>query len=289
MRAALIVNPGASRVTPALVAAVEAELRPRETLYTERPGHGAELAREACRGCERLYVFSGDGGFNEVVNGVDGRVAVGFLPGGATSVLPRALGLPRDALACARRLARSQRIRRISLGRANGRRFAFAAGVGLVAEVVRAVNERGRRGGRRRGDLAYLSALFRLLAARGGAAEPAMTVRGRRVAFAAVANGDPYSYFGPLAVRAAPGARFELGLDLVAPARLGLTDLPSLACSLVVRPTHPRWPRFLYVHDADEIRLECDRAAALQVDGEDLGDVREACFEAEREALRVIV
>ena len=44
----------------------------------------------------------------------------------------------------------------------------------------------------------------------------------------------------------------------------------------------------LYVHDADELRIVCDAPLPLQVDGEDLGDVGEAHFEAERDALQVL-
>ena len=65
--ATLIVNPWASGVTPELVAAVERELAadgPLETLLTTRAGHATELAAEASEGSERIYVFSGDGGFN---------------------------------------------------------------------------------------------------------------------------------------------------------------------------------------------------------------------------------
>jgi diacylglycerol kinase family enzyme len=43
------------------------------------------------------------------------------------------------------------------------------------------------------------------------------------------------------------------------------------------------------VHDADELTVRADRPVPLQVDGEDLGDVEEAQFEAERSALRVLV
>jgi diacylglycerol kinase family enzyme len=43
------------------------------------------------------------------------------------------------------------------------------------------------------------------------------------------------------------------------------------------------------VHDADELVVRADRPMPLQVDGEDLGDVEEAHFEAERSALRVLV
>src|SRR6478752_232830 len=81
-----------------------------------------------------VVVFSGDGGFNEAVNGLESDMPIGFLPGGGTSVLSRALGLPRDAVAAAQQVAQALaagRPRRISLGRVNGRRFTFGAGVGL--------------------------------------------------------------------------------------------------------------------------------------------------------------
>jgi diacylglycerol kinase family enzyme len=290
VRAALIVNPAATRVTPELTAAVARELRPVETLVADRRGAAAGLAEAASRAFDRIYVYGGDGGLNEVVNGLAADVPVGVLPGGATSVAARALGLPRDPLACARRLARSTRLRRISLGRVNGRRFVFAAGIGLDAEIVRAVDRLGRRRGRRRGDLAYVWMLGRAFAERGGRLEPRMTVAGaRRAALVAVANCDPYSYFGPRPVHVAPEARFELGVDVVAPERLHAGQLPALAYSLLVRPRHTGWTEVLHVHDADEVRVECDAPTAVQADGEDLGDAVEAVFEAERGALSVIV
>ena len=124
-RALLIVNPYASRVTEAGIERVVGVLGEVDVRRTERPGHATELAREA--DVEAIYVFSGDGGFNEVLNGADGRTPLGFVPGGGASVLPRALGLPRDPEAAARRLLEG-RTRRIGLGRVNGRRFGFAVG-----------------------------------------------------------------------------------------------------------------------------------------------------------------
>ena len=289
MSAALIVNPAATRVTPELIAAVERELAPVETLVAERPGAAAELAAAASRSYDRLYVYAGDGGLNEAVNGLAADVPVGVLAGGASSVAARALGLPRDPVAGARRLAGSTRVRRISLGRVNDRRFVFAAGVGLDAEIVRAVDRLGRRSGRRRGDLAYLWTLARTLAAHGGRLEPRMTVAGRRVVFAAAANCDPYSYFGPLPVRLAPDARFELGVDVFAPERVHTGRLPALAFSLLVQPRHKSWKDIVLLHDADEVRVECDAPTPVQADGEDLGDAVEAVFLAERDALSVIV
>src|SRR5580765_5586358 len=161
MQVVLVVNPFATRVSDARLAAVEAELRRVADLTvvkTRHPRHATELVSEACSGgCEAVIVFSGDGGFNEALNGLDVDVPIGFLPGGGTSVLPRALGLPADPVAAARRLADAiehGRTRRITLGRVNGRRFAFNAGLGLDAEAVRRVDEMGRReDGKRPGDL----------------------------------------------------------------------------------------------------------------------------------------
>ena len=293
--AALIVNPNATRVTPELAVAVERELAAAgghvETFLTEGPRHGAELAAEAAAEFERIYVLGGDGAFNEVVNGIeDADVALGFLPGGGTSVLPRALGLPRDPVACARLIARSRRERRISLGRVNGRRFTFSAGVGLDAELVRLVDSLGRRDGRRPGDVAFARTLLTLLAKRFGRLPPAMTVLGReRVAFALVANCDPYTYAGRFAIHAAPEARFELGLDVVAPRAVGPLQLPRVAAWAARGRGQASSPRVLYLHDVDEVEIECDVPTPLQADGEDLGDVVTARFEAERDALRVLV
>ena len=293
MGAVLIVNPQASGVTPELTHAVERELAaagPLETVLTERPMHAAELAENLSSVAERIYVFAGDGGYNEVVNGITAKVRVGFIPGGSTSVLPRALGLPREPVACARLLAGTAVERRISLGRVNGRRFTFGAGVGLDAELVRRVDALGRASGRRAGDLAFARTLLGLFAERRGRFDPTMEVLGvGRVAFALIANCDPYSYVGRVPLHVAPKARFELGLDLVAPRRLRGRLMPEVGRWLFAGKGQERSPRVLYVHDADEVRIICDGPTPLQVDGEDLGDVTEAHFEAERDALNVLV
>jgi len=48
-------------------------------------------------------------------------------------------------------------------------------------------------------------------------------------------------------------------------------------------------PDLLYAHDVDRIEVVCDRPLPLQADGEDLGDVETAVFEAERGAANVLV
>lgn len=285
----LIVNPFASGVTKRLVEEVAAALGGPRIATTRRRGHATELARELGPGADAVYVFSGDGGFNEVLNGADGETPLGFVPGGGTSVLPRALGLPANPVRAAQQLARG-RTRRISVGRVNGRRFGFSAGVGLDAELVRRVEALGRaRDGSRPGDAAFAWEAVRALVEHGGHFPPALEVEGfGRFAFALVANCDVYSYVGPLPLRLAPRARFELGLDLVAPQEIRRRTLPRLAATALRRRGALGARGVLYEHDLDEIRLSCDAPMPLQADGEDLGDVEEATFEAERDAVVVL-
>jgi diacylglycerol kinase family enzyme len=295
VKAALVVNPFATRVSEERLAEVRAELErvaELDVVLTERPGHATELVTGACRGgAEAVVVFSGDGGFNEALNGLEADVPIGFLPGGGTSVLSRALGLPRDPVAAAKRVAEAVvagSARRISLGRVNGRRFAFGAGVGLPAEVVRRVDDLGRRAdGRRPGDLAFVAAVARTLATRRGRLEPQLEVTGfGRAAAAFVANASPYTYAGRLPLPMAREARFEQGLDFVAPVAVG----PASVVPAVVRVLsgRVRGERYLRGHDLDRIEIACDSPLPLHADGEDLGDVEQAAFEAERDAVAVL-
>jgi diacylglycerol kinase family enzyme len=293
-RAVLIVNPFASRVDDERVAAVERALMRVayvRTVRTERPRHAVELARDAHE-ADAVIVFSGDGGFNEVLNGVErDDMPLGFVPGGGTSVLPRALGLPRDPAEAAERLADAlehDRTRKISTGRVNGRRFAFSAGIGIDAEAVRRIDERGRSPqGRRPGDLAFLGTFARMIFERRGRFDPVLEVVGYgRAALVLVSNVQPYTFLKALAIQVAPEAVFEEGLDFLAPRSLTPRTLPPLLWALASgRPARNAFR----AHDLDRIEVRCDEPLALQADGEDLGDVTEAVFEAERRAISVLI
>jgi len=287
--ALLIVNPQASNVSDELVRRVVAELPPgTEVVRTTGPGEATSIARDHERSVDAIYVLSGDGTYNEVVNGVSGEVPLGFLPGGGTSVLPRALGLGRDPVAAAR-LATGGTATPIGLGRVNGRRFAFNAGVGFDAALVRRIDERGRaEDGRRPGDVAFVRAALGLIASSRGTFPPALEIEDvGRAAFALVANCDPYTYAGRLGLRVSRDASFDRGLDLVAPVSVRAWQLPRLAFGLA-RGLRRR-DGVVVLHDVDEVVVRCDEPMPLQVDGEDLGDVEVAVFESERAAVRALV
>jgi diacylglycerol kinase family enzyme len=284
----LIVNPYASGVSDERAEQVCRVLGDVEVERTTHPGHATELAR-AAGDAEAVYVFSGDGGFNEVLNGIGPDTPVGFIPGGGANVLPRALGLPRDPVAAAERFAVG-RARRISVGRVNGRRFGFAAGVGLDAEAVRRLDAYGRTVEHgRAGNLRFAWEIARMIQEHHGRFEPALEILGRgRAAFAFVANCDPYTYAGPIPLRVAPEAQFELGIDLVAPRGVSPASLPRLVRYAVLGRGQATAKDVLYAHDLDRIEIDCDHPMPLQVDGEDLGDVTSALFEAERNAVLVL-
>ena len=279
-------NPRASRVTDALVERVARELQVDDVLRTERARHATELASSLTE-VDRIYVFSGDGGFNEVLNGAPPGVALGFVPGGGTNVLSRALGLPRDPVQAARRLATGEP-RRISLGRANGRRFGFSAGLGLDAEFIRRMDARGRDAtGKRPGDLMFLWTIVQTLASHRVRFDPALEIAGHgTAAFALVANCEPYTYVNRLPLRLPRGASFEGGLDLLGPRAFRLRHLPGAIRYLLTGRT--RIP-LASLHDQDRIELRAFEPMPLQLDGEDLGDVTEVVLEAERAAVDVVV
>jgi diacylglycerol kinase family enzyme len=81
-------------------------------------------------------------------------------------------------------------------------------------------------------------------------------------------------------------AEFDRGLDLVAPIEVAPLALPSVAARVLSGRASGR--RFLREHDLDRLEIRCDVPLPLHVDGEDLGDVERAVFEAERDAVSVL-
>jgi YegS/Rv2252/BmrU family lipid kinase len=139
--ALLITNPAARRAAHFRAAAAAAFERAGvrcDVLLTERPGHGAELAREHCRDYEAVFSLGGDGTAMEVAGALVGTgIPLGVLAGGTGNLLARAVGIPLDVRRAVPALLEGER-RRIDLGRLpDGRYFAVAAGVGIDARMVR--------------------------------------------------------------------------------------------------------------------------------------------------------
>ena len=117
-----------------------------EVTFTERPGHGRELAGAlADRGFSPVVAWGGDGTVNEVATALMHRDALlGIVPAGSGNGLARELGISLDPRA-ALDAAVDGRDRVIDMGVLAGRPFVNLAGVGLPASVADLFARRARR------------------------------------------------------------------------------------------------------------------------------------------------
>lgn len=139
-RAIVIANP-ASRQGKRLAEHARAALAKKaiecDIVFTERPGHAAELAAQHAPHYDAVFALGGDGTVMEVAGAVSGsETRVGVLAGGTGNLLARALGIPLSIGRAIPALLEGGELR-IDLGRFDsGRRFAIAAGVGIDAMMV---------------------------------------------------------------------------------------------------------------------------------------------------------
>jgi diacylglycerol kinase family enzyme len=302
MRVRLIVNAVATgvhgRVLDAVVASL-GDVSELEVVTTEHHGHATQLAAEVSGGA--VVGLGGDGTYNEIANGIRPGTLMGVLPAGASSVFARHLGFSTDPIAAADQLAaaiRAGSTRTVGLGVAGDRMFTFAAGLGLDAEATAIVDRvrHERPGNERPGDLRVLATALGVLRKEGFAMHERMTLRTpdggvHRCSYVAVANQHPYTFLGPLPVRAAPRADFEHALDIVFTRELRARDLWRLPVYGLIWPRHARHGsrRVGYLHDLSEFVIECDEPTAFQLDGEYVGHVDRVEFSHRPGAIEVLV
>jgi diacylglycerol kinase family enzyme len=145
----IILNPVASTMSARLKHLVLYALQGRYDINpvdTEGPGHATELCRSAKSGdYDLICTFGGDGTINEAANGLVGSdIPLTCLPGGATNVYCRILGIPHDVVAATEHLLTlpdNWSPRQVDLGIVNGRYFIFSAGTGFDASVINLIDE----------------------------------------------------------------------------------------------------------------------------------------------------
>ena len=302
-RVLLIWNPASTEVTGETVGSVLVQLAERfevVAVHTAGPGDGERLGDQAVeQRFDAAFVLGGDGTANEVVNGVGDRLPIGVLPAGGTSVLPRALGIPPkldDAVARLSDALDADSVRLISLGTVNDRRFTFAAGIGIDAEIVKRIDERGRGGdsaeeSSRPGDVWFVREALGLLLD-GEYAAPSMRIEvpGRPDLAAAtvlVANCSPWSFAGPVPLDVAPEASFEGGFDLVVVESIELRSAAAKFASLLRKTQEHEGVHRL--HDLDRATIYCEQPMPVQVDGELLGEFDVIKLGVVRSAARLLV
>ena len=306
MRALLVVNPKATtasaRGRDVLARALGSDLK-LDVVETQRRNHAIRLGEQALdEAYDLVVVLGGDGTVNEVVNGIlrDGprpdAPALAVVPGGATNVFHRALGIPNDPVEATGALLdalREGRSRSISMGRADERWFTFTAGLGLDADAVRAV-ERARANGKAATPTRYAAAALGRFFRGTDRRNPALTLErpGEEpmpgLYLAIVGNSAPWTYFGSRPVVLTPGASFDApGLDLVALRKLGTVGtLWSAGHMLTSGGIKGR--STVVLENLRDFTLVADRPMHLQVDGDYLGERDRVEFAGVPAALRIV-
>jgi len=268
-----------------------------EEVLSEFPGHLAEAAKDSPSSL--LVVIGGDGTVNEVANGLVGtRTALVPLPGGATNVYCRMVGIPTDVVDATEhllRLADQWEPRKVDLGRVNDRWFTFSAGAGLDASVVERVDRHPRLKARL-GPWYYAQAATAVFLEKYVVNAPKVIadIAGEEKAGASVfvQNAQPYTYFRKRPITLSPGAALDSGdLSAVVLGRANAADLPTMAYRLLSK--HAQVGRHRQAHAFDGldglvVRSCDDRPVPVQVDGDYIGEHEEAVFSVSPGALRVL-
>jgi YegS/Rv2252/BmrU family lipid kinase len=251
--------------------------------YTEKPGHAAELAREAvAEGYEIIVAVGGDGSINEVASALLHTEAVlGIVPAGSGNGLAMHLGYGRDIAAAVQKLNTAE-MHEIDCGTLNGKPFFNIAGIGFDGLVSNLM-----KGRHWRGLLPYFLTSVEAgltYTPRECAIEIDDLCRTEKCFAITVANGPMYGYNFQIA----PDARIDDGVF-----------------SVVLLKNAPRWQYFAAVpatlkgkiyeanfvehFTARRVRIRCDGDNYVHLDGEGMVVQGELDFEILPRALRVLV
>ncbi len=303
-RMLVIVNPHAATMSAPLRNLVVAALHGRyevDAIDTAARGHATELCRaEAREGYDVVVSFGGDGTVNEIANGLAGSATpLTCLPGGATNVLCKMLGIPGDIVDATEHLlamADAWRPRRVDLGTVNGRAFTYSSGIGLDASVVKRIEQSPGLKRHKLREYFFVYAAVETVLRHYVRHPPRMEVHvGGRVDAAIttlVQNGEQFTYLDEKPIYVAEGAALDSG-TLAGVSLRGVTprDIPGIALRLLSSKRSIVGHRqILAFRDVRDLRcVSADgRAIALHVDGEHVGDVTEALFGVMPGALGVV-
>ena len=265
-----------------------------DTLFSERPEHLRELARQAAAGgVELLVAVGGDGTVNEVVNGLAAEKAsaeLAVIPRGTGVDFVRTFDIPTkldDAL----HVVLTGRSRAIDLGRATFRSwsggeqsscFANVASAGMSGAIAKRVNESKSRFAK----ASYFLATFAVFA-RWQTSDVRVAVdevsRSARMRDVVVAN---CRYFGA-GMEICPEAEPDDGLlDALLIGDVTKTDL-ALTLPKIYRGTHLPHPKAELLR-GKAVSVDADVPLPIQLDGEQPGTTP-VRFEVLPGALRVRV
>jgi diacylglycerol kinase family enzyme len=303
-RMLVIVNPTASTMSARLRSLVVAALHGRyevEAIDTQARDHATDLCREAAHeGYDVVVSFGGDGTVNEVANGLAGcATPLTCLPGGATNVLCKMLGIPGDIVDATEHLlalADHWQPRRIDLGTANGRAFTYAGGFGIDASVVKRIEASPQLKRHKLRECFFVYAAVETVLRQYVRNPPRIDVEvggeTLRAITTLVQNGEQFTYLGDRSIHVAEGGGLNSGsLAGVALRGVRARDIPTIAWRLLSPKRSVSGHRQIHAFaGVDGLRCASadGRAIPLHVDGDHIGDVTEVVFGIRPGALSVI-
>lgn len=300
-RLLVITNPYATTVSDRLKKLVIYALGGRydvQSVDTQRQGHAIELCREAAaEGYDAVVAFGGDGTVNECANGLAGSgTPLTCLPGGATNVLCKMLGIPGDIVDATEHLLQADdrwKVDSVDLAQVNDRYFTFSAGLGVDAAVVKEVDARPHLK-RRHGPWYFMYRAVHVAVRDYLWRPPRFTVTSGDVTArgmtAIIQNGDPFTYFGNHPLHVAQGVSLDSGtVSGVVLHRANALDVPTIAFRLLSHRARMTDHKHIeQLPPAPELTMRSEVPIPLEVDGDYIGDVDEAVFRVLPGALRVV-
>lgn len=305
LRMLLIVNPYATTVSGRLKNVVVYALQSRyeiEVIDTRERNHATEIVADALgrNTYDVVCSFGGDGTANEVINGMIGsEVPFTFLPGGMTNVIGRVMGIPNDIVDATEHLltlADHFEPRKVDLGDANGRKFIFAAGAGLDAEIVHACESKPsfkKRFGQNYYAVSAVRVFAKHLFMRTRLTVTADDLESRAIV-AIAQNARPFTYFGDREIDLSETAGLEnRSLALTVLDRANPLDFAPLATRLLTPNTDLADNRHIKQLPSFQRAVITKKKPdgpkiALQADGDYIGEYDEIVFTALPAALNVI-
>jgi len=278
-------------------------------LATDSSSNGATQAREAIGlGLDVIFVAGGDGTLRNVVQGIAGQdIAIGILPLGTGNILARNLKIPIGNLDAAIQKALSGNRYQLDLGVAKAvfadgslREFIFTgiAGVGMDAKLMENTQPKLKR---RVGWIAYIEGGIRSLPLKFERFDVQIDNQVRTLKSYSLLVGNVGWLPGLISMM--PDAQMDDGkLDIAAigPRKIwNWVDFFSRITwqNLVVRPLAlgRRWMderanvKTLENLSSPRIRIKPHNAAAMQLDGDPVGEIIEVDFSLKNKALTVLI
>lgn len=252
-------------------------------VYTERPGHATELAKDASvSGYDIVVAVGGDGSVNEVARGLIGSETImGIIPCGSGNGLARCLKIPINP-ANAIKVLNKLKSKIIDTAKVNNEVFVSIAGIGYDALIAGLFAREGKRG-----LLSYLKVITESylnykpetyeISINGNVIE-------RKSLLICIANSNQYGYNTFIA----PNASVDDGLlDVCFMQKIPVLEAPFLIPMLFSK--HIDKTNFVEIIKTKELKITLLKKRLIHIDGDHKGTAKELNISINPKSLNVLI